>query len=1132
MAAKREIKTILSLDGEQKYKDAIKSINKEQQALNAETKAAKAAFEASGDEQAKLQVQSENLAKQIELQKRRVEEAQNALEQSKKIYGENSNETMGYRIEVAKAEESLSRLQTQLLRTNKELLQNESRMIKTGDAIESAGKKTQDAGEKMAGFGDTMTEKVTKPAAGAATAILAIGIATGKASVDADEALNKFIGSTGKSKEEAEQFRAVMLDIYGDNFGDSFEDIADAMALINQQMGDMPDEQLKKTAENAFLLRDTFDIDINEGIRGANALMLQFGVTADEAYNLMVQGAQNGLNQNQDLADQISEYAVYYADMGFSIDEMFGVMENGAKNGAFQIDYLNDLMKEFGIRTKDNSDSTKDAFKALGLDAKSLTKAFANGGEEAKAAFKQVTTALFDTKDAVKQNEIGVALFGTKWEDLGVDAVMALTETNGTIDRTKDKLGELNEIRYDDLGSMLKAIGREITVGLLPAAQEIMPILIDVIKEIMPDIQAVLPDVVGMIKDGVPVIKDVAGAVLGLIKQFQQLDPRVQSIIIQGGLAVAALGPVAKAFGNLTSGVGKATEKIGGYIKKLGEKKAAEQAADATTGALTKSTSGFTAGATNLAGTLGILGAVFGATMLAGEAMNAIQRESTKEMRGAQEAAQGLDGAIEEFKTGVDGATSSLSGLNDEAFMTGEKMTEIEDGIRDAQSNILGIAELAAEETREYTQKEKEEIQALIDTIQAYTDEKLVAYQKRAEVVQAQIAAEKEINAENAQELIKGAQEARDQTIAVAEDGYNKQIAAAEEAYGHMGELDKEAYDAAIEAARKARDEEVAAAGETYTQTIDILQKKHRDSNASIEENINAIAEHNQRIQELKDEETHVLEMAAALQAENRTAEQEALVEEYYNTENALKDHGGNVVSTLNTIRTEQETEYSSMKDAVNGLKDDNGAAWLAMIDEVIASGGTLDEETQALVDLMVDNFDDFPADMEGIGEDGGLGFVAGLKSKNVVNQINGAAKALGDAAEEAMRKALDSHSPSRRMEKVGITAPQGLVVAFGKGKPMVAKGAKEMTDAAIDEVSKISKAQEYLRMVMGTSSGARLNWGGSPYSHGALYTEALPAGGIDKSRKITQNFYGDIHASGTGERNATLQQLQFMAQL
>ena len=57
-------------------------------------------------------------------------------------------------------------------------------------------------------------------------------------------------------------------------------------------------------------------MDVAESVRSANMLMQQFGYTSDEAYNLIIQGAQNGLNKNDDLLDTINEYSVHFKQIG------------------------------------------------------------------------------------------------------------------------------------------------------------------------------------------------------------------------------------------------------------------------------------------------------------------------------------------------------------------------------------------------------------------------------------------------------------------------------------------------------------------------------------------------------------------------------------------------------------------------------------------------------------------------------------------------------------------------------------------------------------------------------------------------------------------------------------------------
>src|SRR4030042_1879790 len=109
-------------------------------------------------------------------------------------------------------------------------------------------------------------------------------------------------------------------------------------------------------------------MEVNESIRSADMMMKTFGDTGEEAYNLIAQGAQWGLDKNGNLLDSINEYSVHFQQLGLDSTDMFNMFQNGAMAGVFDIDKLGDAVKEFGIRVKDGSDGTKEAFKMLGLD--------------------------------------------------------------------------------------------------------------------------------------------------------------------------------------------------------------------------------------------------------------------------------------------------------------------------------------------------------------------------------------------------------------------------------------------------------------------------------------------------------------------------------------------------------------------------------------------------------------------------------------------------------------------------------------------------------------------------------------------------------------------------------------------
>ena len=124
---------------------------------------------------------------------------------------------------------------------------------------------------------------------------------------DMDSAMNQFMATTGHAAESAEYYQDVLEKIYANNYGEDFQDIADSMALVNKNLGDMSAENLQSTTEAAFALRDTFDYDITESTRAAKAMMDNFGVSGEEAFELIASGAQNNLDYSGELIDSINE---------------------------------------------------------------------------------------------------------------------------------------------------------------------------------------------------------------------------------------------------------------------------------------------------------------------------------------------------------------------------------------------------------------------------------------------------------------------------------------------------------------------------------------------------------------------------------------------------------------------------------------------------------------------------------------------------------------------------------------------------------------------------------------------------------------------------------------------------------
>ena len=186
-----------------------------------------------------------------------------------------------------------------------------------------------------------------------------------------------------------------------------------------------------------------------------------------------------------ELLDNVSEYSVQFEKLGFSAEDMFNIFESGANAGAFNLDKIGDAVKEFSIRAIDGSNTTIDGFTRLGLNADEMAQKFASGGDVAKEAFYEVIQRIAEMDNSVEQSIVGVDLFGTMWEDLGPDVVTQLGSIRDGFDSTKDTMQELSQIKYDDLGSALQGIGRQVQTNLLlPISDKLLPIFNDLANKL------------------------------------------------------------------------------------------------------------------------------------------------------------------------------------------------------------------------------------------------------------------------------------------------------------------------------------------------------------------------------------------------------------------------------------------------------------------------------------------------------------------------------------------------------------------------------------------------------------------------------------------------------------------------
>lgn len=458
--------------------------------------------------------------------------------------------------------------------------QNDQRVKSDEDTGKKREEVEKNTGERIKGIASGTAKVVGSAMLAAGTAAVAIGTKAVSSANSLDQAMNQYISSTGKSVEETERYQKVMEDIYTNNYGDSFDDISEAMAQVNKQLGDMSDEQLQTVTESAFALRDTFEYDVAESTRAAKAMMDNFGVSGDKAMGMIAAGAQNGIDYSGELLDSISEYSVQFAKMGLDADDMFKIFEQGAETGAWNLDKIGDAIKEMSIRVIDGSETTKEGFETIGLNADEMAAKFSAGGESAKEAFQETIAALASMEDPLAQNTAGVDLFGTMWEDLGPEVVTQLANIESGAYDTADAMGSIKKVKYDDLGSMFSALMRSVEMLLIPLGESLIPVLTEIIEAVLPIlielfnsllpplmeiVSALLPPLISLVNALLPIFQSLISLLNPLIEIFTSLLGPIVNVInsgitplinVIGQLINGAIGPLQSAISVMADVVG------------------------------------------------------------------------------------------------------------------------------------------------------------------------------------------------------------------------------------------------------------------------------------------------------------------------------------------------------------------------------------------------------------------------------------------------------------------------------------------------------------------------------------------------------------------------------------------------
>ena len=849
---------------------------------------------------------------------------------------------------------------------------------------------------------------------------------------DYEQAMKQVAAVTGAGTEEMDAMSDSIQKIYTSGIGENLEEVAGAAALVKQQFGDIDSSTLEQITQDAIAMSGIFGTDLNETLRGVNALMNNMGLSAEEAFDYIAKGTQNGLDKSGELSDNLAEYSQIWEQAGFSAEEMFSILQNGLDSGAYNLDKVNDFVKEFSISLSDGRiEENVDKFS---LGTRNLFAEWQNGKASQKDVFNSIISDLSNMTDQQEALSIASSVWSALGEDNAMKVITSLNNVNDTYSDVKGTMESIEEINYDNFADKTAALKRKVEMDvIIPITQKYMPKIekaIDYVAEHLDEIVDHAKPIAAGIAAAFAVKKivDFGTTTVNTVKTIQTAFRLLNTSNPLGWIAIG-VGAVASVATALLADAKKKSQEWKNHLEDVRE--SAAKIPDEVQKSIDK-TNECTKAWEDMHQQISKDGLVedsdFEAVNKLKESLMALVNSDGTIKDGQEEKVQDLINKINEYSnTGLTVADGQIL-KNDEVVNSYGK-------ISDAIDDVI----------------EKQHAQNYLDML---GDASKQAQQERPALLQAVTEQNQELQAkkEERQQIIdEMAQFKLDNTYTLTDINGNS------EKIWNDSESSKK-YDEMREKLNGVNDS-IQTLSTTYHETT-VQLEKGADAMSAYKEAAEAFSSGDLETvtQNYNDLQSNILTAATATAEQLRTQEEES--RNHYETLKQMADENPGSVLAEDLAEAKRQAEEAAVElEIKTGEHGEN--AGKTFLDTLASSGMSQDEKLDALnryIEERLNNGDDLNKIAQNIGLDYTSGFAEGITDN--ISSVEEAVKALGRAAEAHLRVSIDSHSPSRVAKVIGGDWDDGFVAGIEGGIPDVSMVSANMANAAVSSTLGIMNAQ------------------------------------------------------------------------
>lgn len=225
--------------------------------------------------------------------------------------------------------------------------------------------------------------------------------------------------------------------------------LAEATRLTKEFTG-LAGDELISVRNEIQACADVMGHDFKETLSTVDALMANYGISAQQALQVVEDGIASGADLSGDMLDKIQKYSSIFHDAGIEASEMVAILSQ-TRSGIFSDKGL-EVITMASKKIREMNTATQEALANLGINVKQVQRDIATGARSTFDVIQEISAKMKNFgADSMQVGRVLKDVFGRNGADAGIKLIEQLDTMTTDIEKAKEQTGEWGEAQKEQI---------------------------------------------------------------------------------------------------------------------------------------------------------------------------------------------------------------------------------------------------------------------------------------------------------------------------------------------------------------------------------------------------------------------------------------------------------------------------------------------------------------------------------------------------------------------------------------------------------------------------------------------------------------------------------------------------------